>query len=192
IAIPWVTSNSPCPEPWWPQVVMNLPSREYLTMRSLVLSPWPSAMKMSPFGATTTSDGPLSSLSPLPATPGLPIVIITRPAGVNFIAVSPRPLPAWPSVTQTLPSLSVPRPCGQLISCEPKLTTCRPVESNFWIGAMLEPTQVLPPQRSNTQRLEPSRSMSTPIACPHIRPSGSFAQCSTTLYGFGALLGSSA
>src|ERR1700731_1151044 len=71
--MPWVTSNSPCSEPWWPQVLMNLPSREYLTIRSLVLSPWPSAMKMSPFGATTTSDGPLRSLSPLPAMPGLAV-----------------------------------------------------------------------------------------------------------------------
>src|ERR1700726_1866042 len=181
MASPWVTSNSPGPEPWWPQVATNLPSREYLTIRSLVLSPWPSAMKISPFGATTTSDGPLSSLSPLPATPGLPIVISRRPSGLSFSAVWPLPFSPLPSVTQTLPSLSVPSPCGQLISCEPKLTTCRPVASNFWIGAMLEPTQVLPPQRSNTQRLGPSRSMSTPIACPHIRPSGSFAQCSTTL-----------
>ena len=115
MASPWVTSNSPCPEPWWPQVARNLPSCEYLTMRSLVFSPWPSAMKMSPFGATRTSDGPLSSSWPLPATPGLPSVISTRPSGLNLIAVSPLPLPAWPSVTQTLPSRSMPSPCGQLI-----------------------------------------------------------------------------
>jgi hypothetical protein len=36
---------------------MNVPSAENLTIRALVFGPWPSAMKMSPLGATSTSDG---------------------------------------------------------------------------------------------------------------------------------------
>src|SRR5215471_3749378 len=65
-----------------------------------------------------------------------------------------------------------------------------PEGSNFWIGATVEPAHVLPPQRSNTHTLLPSRSMSTPMAMPQGRPSGSFAQPSSTLYGLGAAFGS--
>ncbi len=36
---------------------MNFPSFENFTMRMLVFSSCPSATKMSPFAATTTSDG---------------------------------------------------------------------------------------------------------------------------------------
>ena len=40
-------------------------------MRALVLPPWPSATKMSPFGAVTTADGALNSSGPLPGVSGL-------------------------------------------------------------------------------------------------------------------------
>ena len=109
---------------------MNLPSFEYLTMRSLVFgtgkSPWPSAMKMSPFGATRTSDGLLNSSGPLPATSGLPSVISRWPSGANCVTV-------WflPSVTQTVPSGAANSPCGHLNKPEPKLTSKRPAASNF-------------------------------------------------------------
>src|SRR5262245_40602768 len=143
------------------------------------LSPCPSATKMSPLGATTTSDGPLKVSGPSPATPGLPSVISTFPSELNLMTVWPLPLPPLPSVTQTLPSRSANRPCGQLIMPAPKLVTNLPEASNFWIGAIFEPSQVFAPHRSNTQTLVPSRSTSTPIACPHARPSGSFAQFSS-------------
>ena len=55
-------SNSPGPVPFLPQVLMNLPSFVNFTMRALVLPPWPSATKMSPFGAITTADGALNSI----------------------------------------------------------------------------------------------------------------------------------
>ena len=112
-------------------------------MRSLVLSPWPSATKMSPFGATRTSDGRIELVGTVAGDAGLaerhqhPSV-----RGELASTVSPLPLPAWPSVTQTLPSRSANRPCGQLNRPEPKLTTSRPVASNFWIGATFEPSQV--------------------------------------------------
>src|SRR6516164_2345470 len=173
------TSNSPCPLPALPQALMNLPSLENFTMRAFVFSPCPSATKMSPLGATKTSDGPLKVSGPSPATPGLPSVISTFPSELNLMTVWPLPLPPLPSVTQTLPSRSANRPCGQLIMPAPKLVTNLPEASNFWIGAIFEPSQVFAPHRSNTQTLVPSRSMSTPIACPHTRPSGSFAQLST-------------
>src|SRR5271169_4985646 len=75
----------------------------------------------------------------------------------------------------------------------PKLFTSLPVESNFWIGARLEAEQSSAvAQRSNTHTLLPSRSMSTPTAAPHLRPSGSFAQPSSSRKLCGAELGSTA
>lgn len=130
---------------------------------------------MSPFGATTTSDGELKVSGPSPAMPGLPSVISTRPSGAKWVTVC-----SLPSVTHRVPSGAANRPCGQLNSPDPKLTTSRPVASNFWMGAMFDRWQVLPPQRSSTRTPVPSRSMSTPIAIPQRRPSGSFAQLLTT------------
>src|SRR5215475_9859506 len=122
----WGTSNSPCPLPALPQALMNFPSFENFTMRAFVFSPCPSATKMSPLGATRTSDGPLKVSGPSPATPGLPSVISTFPSGLNLITVWPLPLPSLPSVTQTLPSRSANRPCGQLIMPPAKLRSPAP------------------------------------------------------------------
>ena len=46
---------------------------------------WPSATKMSPFGAVTTSFGSVSASGGLPATPALPSVSSTLPSGLNLI-----------------------------------------------------------------------------------------------------------
>src|SRR5713101_2222287 len=73
----------------------------------------------------------------------------------------------------------------------PKLATSLPAASNFWIGARFEPEQSSAvAQRSKTHTLLPSRSMSTPIAAPHLRPAGSLAQPTSSRYGLGAALGS--
>jgi len=127
---------------------MNCPPFENFTMRAFVFSPCPSATKMSPLGATRTSDGPLKVSGPSPATPGLPSVISTFPSELNLVTVWPFPLPPLPSVTQMLPSRSAKSPCGQLIMPAPKLVTNLPKASNFWIGAISEPSQVFAPHRS--------------------------------------------
>src|SRR5689334_20316048 len=112
---------------------------------------------MSPLGATTTSEGELKCLSSLPATPGVPSVISTLPSGLSFSTVWPLPAVSplggvpRPSVTQRLPSLSTKRPCGKLNILAPQLATSVPDASYLLIGLMFEPSQVLPPQRSNTQ-----------------------------------------
>src|ERR1700722_10612472 len=64
MASAWGMSRSPGPEPFWPQALMNLPLLSNFTMRALVLPPWPSATKMTPFGATSTADGALNSSGP--------------------------------------------------------------------------------------------------------------------------------
>ncbi len=53
-------------------------------MRALVFPPWPSATKMSPFGAVTTADGALNSSVPLPGVPALPSVNSSLPSGLNL------------------------------------------------------------------------------------------------------------
>ena len=84
---------------------MNLPSFENFTMRAFESSPmWPSATKMSPFGAMTTAEGWLKVSVPLPATPALPRRISTLPSGLNLNTWWPLPSFALTSVTQTLPS----------------------------------------------------------------------------------------
>jgi hypothetical protein len=60
IAIACGPSKSPCALPSLLQVLMNLPVLSSFTTRALVFSPWPSATKMSPFGAVTTSEGALN------------------------------------------------------------------------------------------------------------------------------------
>src|SRR5258705_5515076 len=134
-------SISPGPEPFFPHVLMNLPSLLNFTMRALVLPPCPSATKMSPFGATRTADGALNSSGPLPATPALPSVINTRPSGLNLIPWWPFPSLPSPSVTQTLPSLSTCRPCGNSSSPAPNAFNSLPDESNLRIGGKFDPSQ---------------------------------------------------
>jgi len=65
----WGVSNSPRSAPFLPQVLMNFPSFENFTIRALESPPCPSATKMSPFGAVSTSDGRLKVSGPSPATP---------------------------------------------------------------------------------------------------------------------------
>ena len=64
--------KSPGPAPVCPQAMTNVPSDAYFTTRLLI---WPSATKMSPLSATATSEMPSKVYGPLPATPGVPIVI---------------------------------------------------------------------------------------------------------------------
>src|SRR5580658_3989809 len=69
---------------------------------------------------------------------------------------------------------------------EPKLFTSLPEGSNFSTGSSVLPAQLLAPHLSATHMLRPSRSISTALVEPHIRPAGSWAQFSTVRYGFGA------
>ena len=64
---------------------MKVPSFENLTIRALVSPPCPSATKMSPLGATRTSEGELKVSGPSPVTPALPSVIRTLPSGLNLM-----------------------------------------------------------------------------------------------------------
>ena len=67
----------------------------------------------------------------------------------------------------------------------PKLVRRLPAASNFWIGSSLEPMQSARPQRSYTHTLLRSRSMSTLIDCPILRPSGAFEPAGLVLIGLG-------
>src|SRR5579863_6908436 len=182
-------SNSPGPVPFFPQVLMNFPSLENFTMRLFDSPPWPSATKMSPLGATTTSDGMLNVSGPLPATPALPSVSRTFPSGENLKTWCPFPSFPWPSVTHTLPSLSAKMPWGNTNMPAPKLFSSLPEVSNSRIGASFEPAQELAPHRSATQ-IWSWASTSTPAVDPHVRPSGSLAQSEMVRYGLGCALGS--
>src|SRR5215468_5342508 len=93
-------------------------------------------------------------------------------------------------------------PCGKISSPAPKDFTSLPDASNFRIGSRFEPSQAkgLPsansrpiwfgganaPQRSPTQTLLPSGSISTAEVEPQVRPSGSLAQFSIERYGLGS------
>src|ERR1700728_607090 len=180
------TSNWPGPDPCPPHCLMNFPSLVNFTTRALpVFGECPSETKISPFGAIATSLGSLKVSGPSPATPALPRVIRTFPSGLNLKTWNPLPPFAWPSVTQILPSLSTQMPCGKRNIPSPKLLTSFPEASNFRIGGSFFPSQVFAPQRSATQTLLPSRSISTALVDPHVRPSGSLAQFSTVTYGLG-------
>jgi hypothetical protein len=99
-----------------------------------------------------------------------------------------------------LPARSTCSPCGNNSSPSPKAFISLPDASNLRIGGRFEPSQAngVPgfisegganaPQRSATQTLLPSGSMSTPLVEPQLRPSGSFAQFSIAWYGLGAEL----
>src|SRR5215470_11369633 len=189
-------SISPGALPFLPQVLMNLPVLSNLTMRALVLPPWPSATKMSPLGATSVAEGALNSSGPLPATPGLPSVINTLPSGLNLNTWWPLPSFPSPSITHTFPSGSTERPCGNNTRPAPKLFTSLPDSSNLRIGSRFEPSQPIctpgltcdggakAPQRSATQMLLPSISTPMPAVEPQLRPSGSFPNGAPT-YGLG-------
>ena len=60
----------------------------------------------------------------------------------------------------------------------PKLVTSFPVSSNLSIVFAVELRHEFAPHRSATQMDFPSRSMSTALVDPQVRPSGSFAQFS--------------
>src|SRR5207344_3645323 len=84
----------------------------------------------------------------------------------------------------------------------PKDFTSLPDASNFRIGSRSTPSQLngcpsficdggmnpCAEQRSATQMLVPSGSMSTAAVEPQIRPSGIFAKLSMVRYGFGPVL----
>src|ERR1051325_3773058 len=77
-------------------------------------------------------------------------------------------------------------PCGESNNPSPKDFTSWPRSSNLKIDGSCEPAQEFAPQRSATQMLDPSLSMSTALVAPQTRPSGSLAQPSMVLKGFGA------
>src|SRR5262245_57737316 len=91
-------------------------------------------------------------------------------------------------------------PCGNSSSPAPNAFTSLPEASNLRIGGRFEPSQAngVPgfisdgganaPQRSATQTLLPSGSMSMPLVEPQLRPSGIVPQCSMLRYGLGAEL----
>src|SRR6478672_11097264 len=88
---------------------------------------------------------------------------------------------SWPSTIQMLPSRSTEIPWGKIARPAPKLLTSLPVASNFSTGSRFDVRQLLVPQRSPTQTLTPSLSISTELVDPHVRPSGSLAQPSIVL-----------
>src|SRR5687767_5984569 len=85
-------------------------------------------------------------------------------------------------------------PCGNTNIPWPKIVTILPLGSNLNtvlsgdISPLARSQHEFTWQRSATQMLLPSRSMSTALVDPHVRPSGSFAQPSIVLYGFGGSL----
>src|SRR3954470_15802272 len=80
-------------------------------------------------------------------------------------------------------------PCGKISIPAPKLAVSVPFESNSRIVGRLETSpvarfrHVFAPQRSATQIDRPSRSMSTALVDPQVRPSGIFAHPSIVRYG---------
>jgi hypothetical protein len=90
--------------------------------------------------------------------------------------------------------------CGNTSVPTPKLFTNLPEASNFRIGGKGESEQANgrpgfiiegganEPQRSATQTLTLSRSMSTAFVEPQVRPSGNLGQFSIARYGLGAEL----
>src|SRR5262245_58256979 len=70
----------------------------------------------------------------------------------------------------------------------PKLLTSLPDASNLSTTGRFDPAQVFAPHLSATQIDLPSRSISTALVAPHVRPAGIFAQFSTVAYGLGGSL----
>src|SRR3954468_19664982 len=80
-------------------------------------------------------------------------------------------------------------PCGKISIPAAKLLVSVPLGSNFRIVGRLEISpvarlrQVFAPHRSATQSERPSRSISTALVDPQVRPSGIFTQPSIVRYG---------
>src|SRR6185503_14989958 len=124
-----------------------------------------------------TSQGPLKTSVPLPATPALPSDINSFPSGLNFRTWLPLPSLIWASVTQTFPSRSIVMPCACTIIPSPKLLTTLPVGSNRITGGS---------ERWKTH-ISPFAAGSTEMTPAHFAPAGSLAQFVSSRYGFGAL-----
>ena len=116
---------------------------------------------------------------PSPVTPAFPRVSRSLPSGLNLKTWCPFPSLPRASVTQTLSSPSTQMPCGNRNTPAAKLLTSRPSESNLSSAGSSEPAQVFAPHLSPTQMDFPSRSISTALVDPQVRPSGIFAQPST-------------
>src|SRR5882672_5179499 len=195
---------------------MNLPSFVNLEIRATVsgrastLCPeWPSVMKISPFGATTTLHGSVNASGGFPATPARPSVSSTFPSGLNFTTVWPFPFASGlffnsrsfaprMSTTHTLPSRSTYILCGKMNIPAPKLFRRLPDESKLRTGGRVEPAQLsywngeapggtsgFAPQRFATHTDSPSLSIATPFSAPHVLPSGRFPHGATDWYGLG-------
>src|SRR5580704_8550396 len=149
----------------------------------------PSATKMSPLGATTTSVGAPNVSEPVPLTPALPSVIKTLPSGLSLKTCKPLvpSFDASSSVTHTLPCLSTKKPWGNTNIPAPQCLNSLPEVSNSRIGSSFESPQLFAPHRSYAHMF-PSGPMSTPAVDPHFRPSGNCAQFVTVWYGLGGSL----
>lgn len=125
----------------------------------------------------------LKCRGPVPGTRACPTVINNSPVGLNFRT--------WWSmtVTQTLSWESMVRPCGIRKRSAPQERRCRPLRPSK--TSIVEPLIASPgvsslhsrPARWKTKTF-PRESMSTPVACPKIRPSGSSGQPCTTSSGW--------
>jgi len=112
-------------------------------MRPLAFATCPSLTKMSPFGATTTSVGPLNVSGPSLATPAL----AQRHQYLSFRAELERPAGLFPSlfcasVTQMLPSRSIVMPCACTNIPVPKLfneLSRRVKFENRWLASVKRP-----------------------------------------------------
>src|SRR5882762_2128737 len=198
---------------------MNVPSFVNREMRATVsgvaFSPcpeWPSATKISPFGATSTLHGSVRASGGFPAIPARPSVSSTFPSGLNFTTVWPLPIASGfffssrsfaprISTTHTLPSRSTYILWGKMNMPAPKLFRRLPDESNLSTGGTDEPAQLsyvngetpggtsgFAPHRSATHTDSPSLSIATPFSAPHFLPSGRFPHGATDWYGLGRSL----
>jgi hypothetical protein len=154
---------------------MYVPSGANFITRFGAAGPCPSAMKMLPSGATSTSFGRVSRAGGSPGSPGVPIVIRSSPLGLNFRTACPSPTSSAPeadaSVIQISPFGSTNMPCGQAIIPDPKLRSTLPSVSSSNTGSTSEPTHVFCPHRSATHRL-PSWEGYIALTAPQLRPSG--------------------
>src|SRR5882762_7994186 len=219
MAMSWGGRNSTGPDPHLPKDLMNVPSFVNREMRATVsgvaFSPcpeWPSATKISPFGATSTLHGSVRASGGFPAIPARPSVSSTFPSELNFTTVWPLPIASGfffssrsfaprISTTHTLPSRSTYILWGKMNMPAPKLFRRLPDESNLSTGGTDEPAQLsyvngetpggtsgFAPHRSATQTDSPSLSIATPFRAPHFLPSGRFPHGATDRYGLGRSL----
>ena len=161
---------------------MNLPSLANFTMRALVLPPWPSATKMSPFGATSTSEGALNVSWPVAGDAGLAerhqhlavrAELHDQPGPCRSCALAVGdPDVAVAVDVQAVREDEHARRRSSSPACRRRRTSGS--------ARCSEPAQVLAPQRSNTQRLLPSRSKSRPM---RHAPFAAFGQLGPVLLG---------